>query len=308
MSKILITGCSGQIGSDLIPLLITRYGKENLIGVDINPDQNSEIRIENISVTSKSELNSLIKQNNVTELYHLAAILSAKGEQNPDLAWEVNLNGTKNIFDLAVEHKIKVFWPSTIAVFGASAPRQNTPQEAIRRPSTMYGITKVAGENLCEYYIDKFGADIRSVRFPGIISYKTEPGGGTTDYAVAIFFDAIAKNNYNCFVKKDTMLPMMYMEDALRSIMMIMDAPKESLTVHTSYNLSALSFTVEELNSEINKHLKCEVEYTPDFRQKIADSWPQSIDDSLARKDWGWKESFALDKLVTEMINGIRNK
>ena len=306
IKKNIITSIIGKIGSELAQLLEKKYGAESIMGIDINPSS-SKIRVENISVTSYSQLSELVEKEKITEIYHLAAILSAKGERYPELAWEVNLNGTKNIFDLARKYKLKVFWPSTIAVFGEGTPRINTPQDALRHPSTMYGITKVAGENLAEYYINNFGVDIRSVRFPGMISYKTEPGGGTTDYAVAIFFEAIKSGKYECFVSKETTLPMMYMEDALQAIVKIMDASRDVLTIKTSYNLAGLSFSVDELAKEIQKHIPLEVTYKPDYRQKIADSWPASIDDSVAQRDWDWKANVNLETLTIKMLEGINN-
>jgi nucleoside-diphosphate-sugar epimerase len=241
-------------------------------------------------------------------MYHLVSLLSAKGEVDPSLTWNINMNGLKTVLDYAVENKLKVFWPSSIAAFGPTTPRLRTPQRTVLEPSTMYGVTKLAGENLVNYYHLKYGVDVRSVRYPGLISWKAPPGGGTTDFAVAIFYDGLQKGTYECFVRPDTMLPMMYMDDGIRATIELMEADPEKLTIHNSYNLAAISFTAEELAREINKHIKVHVTYKPDHRQNIADSWPQSIDDSVARRDWGWKHEFTLAKMTDVMIKNLKMK
>jgi nucleoside-diphosphate-sugar epimerase len=241
-------------------------------------------------------------------VYHLVSLLSAKGEIDPSLTWKINMDGLKIILDLAVSKQLKVFWPSSIAAFGPTTPRVKTPQKTILEPTTMYGVTKVSGELLVYYYFKKYGLDVRSVRYPGLISWKTPPGEGTTDFAVAIFYEGLQKGSYECFVRPDTMLPMMYMDDGIRGTMELMDADATKLTIRTSYNLGAISFTARQLAQEINKYIKVSVTYKPDHRQKIADSWPQSIDDSVARKDWGWKPEFDLSKMTIEMIEELKEK
>jgi nucleoside-diphosphate-sugar epimerase len=314
MKKILVTGALGQIGSELIPELRKKYGRDNVIAVGHNkePDENfiNSGPFEKADSRNKEAIKNLIEKYQIDTIFHLVGVLSATGEKNPDLAWDVNMNSLKNILDLAIEYKIeKVFWPSSIAAFGPSTPLENTPQKTILEPTTMYGITKVAGELLCQYYFIKYGLDVRSLRYPGIISWKTPPGGGTTDYAVAIYYDALAKGSYDCFVKKETILPMMYMDDAVQATISLMEAPKEKITVRTSYNLSAISFSAEELAKNVSKYIdNFSCTFSPDERQKIADSWPQTIDDSQARKDWHWQPSFDLDKISMEMIKNLKNR
>lgn len=309
MSKVLITGAFGQIGSELIPALQNKYGAENVVAFDMAVKPESlDVLSEQGSIVELSKLREIISKHNIDTVYHLVSILSAKGEQDPNLTWQVNMDGLRNILNLAVEHKLKVFWPSSIAAFGPTTPRDLTPQHTVLEPSTMYGITKMVGEALCHYYYIKYGVDIRSVRFPGLISWKTEPGGGTTDYAVAMFYEAVKGADYTCFVHKDTILPMMYMDDAIKAMLMLMDAPAEKISIRTSYNLTAISFSAEELANEINKLMPLKVKYEPDFRQRIADSWPQSIDDSAARADWGWRHEFDLPKMAVEMIDKLKIK
>ncbi len=308
--KVLVTGPFGQIGTDLVPELQKRHGKENviLLGHRHIPE-NFDGVIERGDVRNREDLRSLIEKYNITQIFHLASLLSATGEKNPQLAWDVNMNGLKNILDLASENDIKVFWASSIAVFGSTTPRDNTPQRTILEPTTMYGVTKLAGEMLCQYYFLKYCLDVRSVRYPGLISYKAEPGGGTTDYAVDIFYGAIMENKYTCFVREDTVLPMMYMDDAIRATLMIMEAEKEKIKIRTSYNLAAISFSAKELEEEIKKQMvDFSVEYEPDERQKIADSWPRTIDDSEARSDWGWRHEFDLGKMTKIMLEKLREK
>lgn len=309
MSKVLITGAFGQIGSELVPALQKKFGADSVVALDLKPaPEDYKGAVYSGTVEDKPLLKKIIETEKIDTIYHLVSILSARGEQDPSLTWRVNMGGLLNILDLAVEYKIKVFWPSSIAAFGPTTPRDLTPQRTVLEPTTMYGITKVAGENLCHYYHIKYGLDVRSVRYPGLISWKAEPGGGTTDYAVAIFYEALKGSDYACFVHKDTILPMMYMDDAVRATLEIMDAPEEKISIRTSYNLAAISFSAEELANEINKHVPIQVIYAPDHRQKIADSWPQSIDDSAARADWGWRHEFDLAKMTTEMLEKLKIK
>jgi len=310
--KILVTGALGQIGSELIPMLREKFGKENVIAVGHSKEPSEEFKnsgpFEMADSRNKEELRLLIEKYNINTIYHLVGVLSAVGEKNPNLAWDVNMTGLKNVLDLAVEYKIdRLFWPSSIAAFGPTTPLVDTPQKTVLEPTTMYGVTKVSGELLCQYYFVKYGLDVRSLRYPGIISWKTAPGGGTTDYAVAIYYDAIAKGSYDCFVKEDTVLPMMYMDDAVRATLELMEADKEKITIRTAYNLAAISFSAKELAENVSKYIpdfKCT--FTPDSRQQIADSWPKSLDDSQARKDWGWKHKFDLDQISIEMIKNLK--
>lgn len=306
--KILVTGAFGQIGSELVPELQKKFGEENVISLGhINIADDFKGKLEVGDVTDKDFLERVIKKHKINTIYHMVSILSANGEKNPKLAWQVNM-GLKDILDLSVDNNIKLFWPSSIAAFGETTPRKNTPQHTVLEPTTMYGVTKVAGELLCQYYHQKFGLDVRSVRYPGLISWKTPPGGGTTDYAVAIFYDGLTKGEYECFVKEDTILPMMYMDDAVRGTIEIMDADAKDIKIRTSYNLAAISFTAKELEESIKRYMSIDVRYNPDGRQKIADSWPDSIDDSTARKDWGWEHKFDLDKMTDDMIKNLRLK
>jgi len=304
--KILVTGSLGQIGSELVPALQTKYGVENVVSSDIKSPQDKETNFEGLDVTNFQRLEEVIKKHQITHIYHLASLLSATGEQNPELAWKINIEGLKNVLDLAKTHKLKIFWPSSIAAFGPTTPKKSTPQRTIMEPTTMYGVTKYSGELLCQYYFLKYGVDVRSVRYPGLISWKTPPGGGTTDFAVAIFYEGIRNGEYTCFVGPSTTLPMMYMDDAIRATIQLMDSEPNKIKVRTSYNLSAISFSAEELAKEINKHIEVKVVYAPDHRQKIADSWPSSIDDSEARSDWGWRHEFDLSKITEEMIKNLK--
>ncbi len=307
MKKILVTGAFGQIGSELVPALQKEFGTENIVCLGHhNIPADFKGVLEKAGIDEIGKIEEIVNKYQIGTIYHLVSILSAKGEKDPQLTWEVNMGGLKNILDLAVKYGLKIFWPSSIAAFGLTTPRKMTPQKTILEPTTMYGVTKAAGELLCQYYFLKFGVDVRSVRYPGIISWKTEPGGGTTDYAVAIFYEALKTGKYQCFVKEETRLPMMYMDDAVRATMAIMAADSEKLTVRTSYNLAAISFSAGELALEIKKHLPLEVTYQPDERQKIADSWPESIDDSFARKDWGWLPEYDLARMTQEMIKQLK--
>lgn len=309
MKKILVTGAFGQIGTELVPALQEKYGLNNVISLGHkNIPENFKGIVEKGDVSDYKGLKKIIEKYKIDTVFHLAAILSARGEKDPSLAWQVNMVGLKNVLDLATEYKFKIFWPSSIAVFGPTTPKDNTPQRTILEPTTIYGITKLAGELLCQYYFFKYGVDVRSVRFPGLISWKAEPGGGTTDYAVAIFYEAIKEGEYHCYLKEDTTLPMMYIDDAIRAIFEIMEAEPEKIRIRTSYNLAAISFSPKELEEEIKKYIPLKVIYLPDERQKIADSWPRSIDDSEARKDWGWKHRYDLAKMTKVMLENLKIK
>lgn len=308
--KILITGALGQIGSELTLALKEKFGADNVIASDIrdNSDENF-LPYERLDVLDQEGLENIIKKHNVTKIYHLAAILSANGEIHHNLCWDINMNGLHNILEAARKFQLQqVICPSSIAAFGPETPRENTPQQTILLPKTMYGLTKVAGELICDYYVHRFGLDIRGLRYPGLISYKTLPGGGTTDYAVDIFHKAIKDKKYECFLSADTTLPMMYIDDAIRGTIELAQVPFESLKNYSNFNFAGVSFSCHELAKEIKKHIpEFEISYKPDFRQKIADSWPKSIDDSEAQKQWGWKVEFDLPKLTEAMLNGLKN-
>jgi len=315
MEKILVIGCAGQIGSELVPALRNIYGDANVIATDIKSTPVTEELsktgpFEILDILDKQKLNEIVVKNNVTQMYHLVAVLSATCEQMPVKAWNINMESLFNVLDMAKEKKMsRVFWPSSIGAFGPTTPRFNTPQQTVMEPTTVYGISKLAGERWAEYYWLKYGVDTRGVRYPGLISYKTEPGGGTTDYAVDIFYKAILNNTYECFLGPDTALPMMYMEDAVNGTIQLMETPADKLSTRASYNLAAFSFTPAELAEKIKIHLSdFTITYKPDFRQQIADSWPASIDDSLARKDWNWTPEFDLDKMVALMLTEIMKK
>ncbi len=308
MGQILVTGAAGQIGSELTLELRKRYGNDNVIaaGHKTKPDA-TLLRsgpFEFIDVTRKETIEKLVKKYKIDTIYHLAAILSAVGEKNPQLAWEVNMNGLYNILEVAREHKLeRVFWPSSIAAFGPETPRENTPQETVMRPTTMYGVTKLAGELLCDYYFKRFGLDVRGVRYPGIISGETPPGGGTTDYAVEIFYEAIKHKRYTCFVREDTILPMMYMPDCIKAAITLMETTLSKLKHHCGFNVAGMSFSAGELAAEIKKHIpEFTCAYKPDFRQEIANSWPRSTDDCAAREEWGWKPDYDLAMMTADML------
>ncbi len=312
MGKKLVIGSSGQIGVELIEQLAKEFGANQVIASDIKSvfdKKNSAVEYVILDVLDKEKLFKTIKDHNISEVYLLAAMLSAIAEKNIQLAWDLNMKGLFNILDLAKEKHIeKIFWPSSIAVFGPTSPKLNTPQSTLLEPSTVYGISKMSGERWCEYYFLKYGVDIRSLRYPGIISYKSQPGGGTTDYAIEIFHAAINQGFYNSFISNEVTLPMIYMKDAIRATMELMRADRKTLSINSSYNLAAISFNPAEIANEI-KFLfpEFKITYSPDFRNRIALSWPSIIDDSVARKDWGWKHEFDLKKTILEMINGIKN-
>jgi nucleoside-diphosphate-sugar epimerase len=308
--KILVIGASGQIGVELTLALRNIYGNSNVIASDLR-EENELLKgsgpYVTMDVMNKEMLHMQVSRQNITQIYLLAAILSATGEKNPNLAWNLNMQGLLNILDIAKEEKLeKVYWPSSIAVFGPTSPKQNCPQQTIIEPTTVYGISKYAGEFWCNYYHQRYGVDVRSLRYPGLISYKSAPGGGTTDYAVEIYHEAIEKQHYTSFLSEDTYLPMMYMPDAIRATIELMEAPAEKVKVRTSYNLSSMSFSPKEIGAEIKKHIPSfELDYKPDSRQAIADSWPQSIDDSVARKDWGWKHEYDLARMTEDMLKNL---
>jgi nucleoside-diphosphate-sugar epimerase len=312
-NTILVTGASGQIGSELVPALRKLFGHEKVIASDVVQPESKLLKsgpFEVVDVTSESNISKIIKKYMVNTIYHLAAILSATGEKNPQKAWKVNLHGLYNVLEASRALGVKqVFCPSSIAVFGPATPRIKTPQDTILNPMTIYGVTKVAGEHLGDYYVKKYGLDVRGCRFPGIISNETLPGGGTTDYAVAIFYEAIIYKKYICFLKPETRLPMMYMPDCLKSIIHLMQADFSRLKHHSNFNVTAMSFSAEQLAAEIKKYLPdFEIDYQPDFRQAIADSWPESIDDSAARQEWDWQPDYDLARMTEDMIRVLNEK
>ncbi len=305
--KILVIGASGQIGVELTLALRKRYGNANVVASDLR-EENDLLKgtgpYVSLDVMNKEMLHVQVIRQNITQIYLLAAILSATGEKNPNLAWSLNMQSLLNVLDIAREEKLhKVYWPSSIAVFGPTSPKQNCPQQTIIEPTTVYGISKYAGEFWCNYYFNRYGVDVRSLRYPGLISYKSAPGGGTTDYAVEIFHEALEEKKYECFLQEDTYLPMMYMPDAIRATMELMEADESKISVRTSYNISSMSFSPKEIAAEIKKHIpEFDITYKDDYRQAIANSWPQSIDDAVARNDWGWKEEFGLERMCSDML------
>ena len=309
MERVLVTGACGQLGSELSIALAATHGKENVIVSDINGPIPlvSGMTFEQLDVLQPEVLHSIISKHEISQVYHLAAMLSAKGEQNPQLAWKLNIDGLINVLEAAREHKLKkIFWPSSIAAFGPNTPAVNTPQNSIMDPNTVYGISKLAGELWCNYYFKNFGIDVRSVRYPGLISYKAPPGGGTTDYAIDIFHSALKAEEFVCFLKEDTQLPMMFMPDAIKAAVDLMCVPPEKISVRNSYNISAIDFTPAQLYLEICKHIDdFHIKFSPDYRQEIAASWPQSLDDGQARADWEWQPEYDLARMTTEMINNL---
>lgn len=308
--KILVIGASGQIGVELTLALRKIYGGANVVASDLR-EENDLLKgtgpYVSLDVMNKEMLHVQVIRQGITQIYLLAAILSATGEKNPPLAWNLNMQSLLHVLDIAKEEKLtKVYWPSSIAVFGPTSPKLNCPQQTIIEPTTVYGISKYAGEFWCNYYHHRYGVDVRSLRYPGLISYKSAPGGGTTDYAVEIYHAAKEKKKYKCFLKEDTHLPMMYMPDAIRATIELMEAPAADIQVRTSYNLSSMSFSPAEIAEEIKTHIpEFEISYQPDYRQAIADSWPKSIDDSVARSDWKWRHEFDLSKMTSDMFKNI---
>lgn len=312
-TKILIIGACGQIGTELTQRLRKIYGVENVIASDIrklNVDVVNSGPFEVVNALDFNQIEHLVEVHQIDEVYLMAALLSATAEKNPAFAWDLNMNSLFHVLNLAKAGKIKkIFWPSSIAVFGPTTPKENTPQYTVMEPSTVYGISKQAGERWCEYYHNIFGVDVRSIRYPGLISWSSPPGGGTTDYAVDIYHKALADKKYECFLSSETRMPMMYMDDAINATIQIMQAPVEQIKIHSAYNLAAMSFTPTQIAAEIKKHIpEFTITYEPDFRQKIADSWPSSIDDSSAREDWGWKHEFDLESMTVDMLEHLGNK
>ena len=311
MGKKLVIGSSGQIGTELIHTLTNIHGENQVVATDIYPKHEGKhdgVLFLKMDVLDANHLASVVKEYKISEVYLLAALLSAVSESKIKSAWDLNMNGLFNVLELARQGQIKkVFWPSSIAVFGPTSPKENSPQQSILEPNTVYGISKSAGERWCDYYHQKFNVDVRSIRYPGIISYKSLPGGGTTDYAVDIFHEAIKHQRYSCFIEKDVYLPMMYMDDAIRATIELMQVEKSTLPTFKSYNIAALSFSPDDIAKEISTYIPdFKINYSPDFRNKIAKSWPSSINDQDARKDWGWKEEFDLKKMTLKMIEGIK--
>jgi len=313
MKRIIVTGALGQIGSELIVSLRNKYGNENVIASDIheaNEEAKAEGPCEIVDVLDRKAIERVVDQYKIDTIYHLGAILSAVGEKNPQVAYQINMNGLFNILEVARERKLeRVMVPSSISAFGPDSPKENTPNDTILRPNTMYGVTKVAGELLGNYYVKRFGLDVRGVRFPGIISYKTLPGGGTTDYAVEIFYEAIKNKKYTSFLNENSRLPMMFISDGIKALMDLAEAPFGALKHHCDYNIAAVSFTPKELAAAIQKRIpEFTCEYKSDYRQKIADSWPASLDDTCARKEWGWSHEYGMDKIVDLMLEKIQKK
>jgi len=309
--RILVIGASGQIGVELTLALRKIYGNANVIASDLR-EENALLHgtgpYVSLDVMNKEMLHVQVIRQGITQIYLLAAILSATGEKNPNLAWSLNMQSLLNVLDIAREEKLhKVYWPSSIAVFGPTSPKMNCPQQTVIEPVTVYGISKYAGEFWCNYYNHRYGVDVRSLRYPGLISYKSAPGGGTTDYAVEIFHEALEEKKYECFLKEDTFLPMMYMPDAIRATIELMEADASKITIRTSYNISGMSFSPKEIAAEIKKHIpEFSISYKEDYRQAIANSWPQSIDDAVARKDWNWREEFTLEAMTKDMLDNLK--
>ena len=309
--NILVTGAFGLVGSDLVPALQKKYGKPHVFALyHKHGDEHQDVRLIEGDVRDKSGLEKIIKKHKISIVYHLAGLLSVGGEKNPDLAWDVNMNGLRNVLELARDYTLQVFWPSSIAAFGPTTPKVNTPQHTVIEPTTIYGVTKYTGELLCQYYHNRWGVDVRSLRYPGLIGYKAPPGDGTTEYSVHIFYGLLKENKYSVFLKENARLPMMYIDDAIRGTMKLMAAPSKKLTVWTAYNFAAINFSPKELVSEIKKlYPTFKATYDPDpVKQKIAEGWPQAIDDRQARRDWGWKHEYTLPKMTKVMIAGLKKK
>ncbi|MEQ9187921.1 MAG: NAD-dependent epimerase/dehydratase family protein [Cryomorphaceae bacterium] len=309
-TRILVIGACGQVGTELVEELANRFGKDRVVASDIRETAAFGVPYVQLDVMDRERVRQVITERNITEVYHLAALLSATAEKNPEFGWKLNMDGLFSILDLAKEGILKkIFWPSSIAVFGPTTPRQNTPQRTVIEPTTVYGISKFAGERWCEYYHTRWGVDVRSVRYPGLIGHKSLPGGGTTDYAVDIFHQALKKASYECFLSAETALPMMYMSDAVKATIDIMQAPAEKIKIRSSYNIAAMSFGPKEVAEEISKHVPAfEITYAPDFRQEIANNWPASIDDAEARSDWGWQHAYDLPMMVKDMLSNLKQK
>jgi len=311
-TNVLILGGCGQVGTELATGLKTLYGNDHVVVSDIKTAAEADIDgpYEKLDVMDKDAIFSVIKKHKITQVYHLAALLSATAEKNPMFGWQLNMESLLHVLNIAKENHIsKLYWPSSIAVFGPGTPKKDTPQDTVMDPNTVYGISKLAGERWCEYYYQKYNVDVRSIRYPGLISYKAEPGGGTTDYAIHIFYDALKKNAYECFLSADTELPMLYMPDAVKATIELMEAPADKVKIRSSYNLAGFSFTPDGLAKEIEKQLPgFSITYKPDFRQAIAESWPGSIDDSRARADWQWKPDYSLEQMVKDMLLNIKKK
>jgi nucleoside-diphosphate-sugar epimerase len=310
-TNILVLGAAGQIGSDLVFSLRKKYCNNNVVATDLSATCPAALAggpYEQLDAMNAEAMLAIIKKHNIAHVYHLVAMLSATAEKYPIKGWDLNMQSLFNLLEIAREGHIKrIFWPSSIAVFGPNSPKSNTPQRTVLEPTTVYGISKVAGESWCEYYHQKFGVDVRCLRYPGLISYKSAPGGGTTDYAIHIFHEALKHGHYTSFIQADRQLPMMYMPDAIRATMSIMEAPANQIKIRTGYNLSAISFTPDEIAAAIEKHIPgFTIDYNPDYRNNIAANWPGSIDDAEARKDWGWKHEFDLNKMVTDMLNNLK--
>ena len=304
---ILVLGAGGQVGSELVEKLRAKHGNDKVLATDVRELENQSGPSEVLNALDKEKLHDIVERYKIEEVYHLVALLSATAEKNPEFGWKLNMETLFTVLDLAKDKRIKkVFWPSSIAVFGPNTPRQETPQHTVTDPTTVYGISKLAGERWCEYYAKNYGVDVRSIRYPGLIGYKSLPGGGTTDYAVDIYHKALENGEYECFLQKGTYLPMMYMEDAIRATIELMEAPEGNVKIKSSYNLGGVSFAPEDIASEIKKHLpNFKISYAPDFRQKIAESWPGSIDDSAAQEDWGWKLEYDMAKMTEDMLKNL---
>lgn len=304
---ILVLGAGGQVGSELVEKLRAKHGNDIVLATDVRELGNQSGPFEVLNALDKEKLHDIVERYKVEEVYHLVALLSATAEKNPEFGWKLNMETLFTVLDLAKDKKIKkIFWPSSIAVFGPNTPPQETPQHTVTDPTTVYGISKLAGERWCEYYAKNYGVDVRSIRYPGLIGYKSLPGGGTTDYAVDIYHKALENGTYECFLQKGTYLPMMYMEDAIRATMELMEAPEKNVKIRSSYNLGGISFAPEDIAGEIKKHIpEFSISYAPDFRQKIAESWPASIDDLAAREDWGWDLQYDMSKMTEDMLKNL---
>jgi len=309
-NRILVIGACGQVGTELVENLAEKFGSDRVIASDIRDNADFAARYLKLDVLDREAVKSVVNEFQVTEVYHLAALLSATAEKNPEFGWKLNMDGLFSILDLAKDGLIKkIFWPSSIAVFGPSTPKANTPQQTIIEPTSVYGISKFAGERWCDYYCRRYGVDVRSIRYPGLIGWKSLPGGGTTDYAVEIFHKALESGEYECFLSAETSLPMMYMSDAIKATIDIMQAPSDQIKIRSSYNISAMSFNPAEIAVEISKHIPAfQISYAPDFRQEIANDWPASIDDSLAREHWNWKNDYDLAGMTSDMLENLKRQ